>query len=175
MKGHGSGRGEVVVITGASAGVGRATALAFAKQGAHIGLVARGRERLQAAQREAQALGGHALVFPADVSHADQMEAAADAVEKELGPSDIWVNKAMTSVLSPFYELSPDEFERVTQVTYLGYVYGTMAALRRMRPRDHRTGRFGTRVPRHSAPVGLLRRPTRDPGLYRVGAHRAVE
>lgn len=130
---------EIVVITGASAGVGRATALAFARRGARLGLIARGIERLESAQREVEALGGQALILPADISRADKLEADADAVEKEFGPIDIWVNDAMTSVLSPLHEMTPEEFERVTQVTYLGYVYGTMAALRRMIPRNHGT------------------------------------
>ncbi|MGN6554521.1 MAG: SDR family oxidoreductase [Verrucomicrobiota bacterium] len=127
---------EVVVITGASAGVGRATVRAFAKRGASIGLVARGREGLEAAKREVEELGGRALVCVADVAHEDEVEAAAAAVEKEFGPITIWINNAMTSVFSPFSQMTPEDFRRVTDVTYLGYVWGTMAALRRMRPRD---------------------------------------
>lgn len=127
---------EVVVITGASAGVGRATAQEFGKQGAHLGLIARGRERLEATKREVEHLGGKALVFAADVAKADQIEAAAEAVEKEFGPIDIWINNAMTSVFSPFKEMTVDEFRRVTDVTYLGAVHGTMSALKRMLPRD---------------------------------------
>ena len=133
------GRGEVVVITGASAGVGRATAEAFAKRGARIGLIARGTERLEAARRSVEALGGTALVLPADVADAEAIEAAATRVERELGPIDVWVNNAMASVFSPITELTPEEVRRVTEVTYLGYVHGTMAALRRMRPRDRGT------------------------------------
>ncbi len=131
-----SKRPEVVVITGASAGVGRATARGFAKQGAHIGLLARGSEGLEGAKREIEAMGGRALVLPTDVADADQVEAAANAVEQEFGPIDIWVNNAMASVFSPIKEMSAEDFHRVTEVTYLGVVYGTLAALRRMLPRD---------------------------------------
>ncbi len=127
---------EVVVITGASAGVGRATARAFARRGARIGLVARGRDGLEGARRDVERLGGEALVLPTDVAHPEQVEAAAAAVEEALGPIDIWVNNAMVSVFSPFKQMTAEEFRRVTEVTYLGYVYGTMAALRRMLPRD---------------------------------------
>ncbi len=129
-------KSQVVVITGASAGVGRATARAFAKQGARIGLLARGRDGLEATRREVENAGGQALVLPTDVSDPEQVEAAADAVERELGPIDIWINNAMVSVFSPFKEMQPEEYRHVTEVTYLGYVYGTMAALRRMLPRD---------------------------------------
>jgi NADP-dependent 3-hydroxy acid dehydrogenase YdfG len=127
---------EVVVITGASAGIGRATAVAFAKQGAKIGLLARGREGLEGARKEVEAAGGQALVFPVDVADPNQVEAAAAAVEEAFGPIDTWVNNAMVSVLSPVKEMIPDEFKRVTDVTYLSYVYGTLAALRRMLPRN---------------------------------------
>ncbi len=127
----------VVVITGASAGVGRATVAAFARQGARIGLLARDRDRLEAARREVEALGGQALVLPTDVADADQVETAAAAVETAFGPIDIWINNAMVSVFSPVKAMQPEEFRRVTEVTYLGYVYGTLAALRRMLPRDH--------------------------------------
>ena len=126
---------EVVVITGASAGVGRATAHAFAKRGAQIGLLARGRAGLEGARREVEAAGGKALVVPTEVADAAQVEAAA-AVEAAFGPIDIWVNNAMTSVFSPVKEMEAAEFKRVTEVTYLGYVYGTQAALKRMLPRD---------------------------------------
>jgi NAD(P)-dependent dehydrogenase (short-subunit alcohol dehydrogenase family) len=129
-------RPEVVVITGASAGVGRATVQAFARQGAHIGLLARGLEGLEAACAEVETVGGKALVLPTDVANNDQVEAAAAAVEAAFGPIDIWVNNAMVSVFSPAQAMTPEEFQRVTEVTYLGTVYGTLAALRRMRPRD---------------------------------------
>lgn len=130
---------EVVVITGASAGVGRATAHAFAKRGAHIGLLARGTEALDAARAEVEALGGRAITIPTDVADSDQVEKAASTIEKELGPIDIWVNNAMTTVFAPLQEITPEEFRRATEVTYLGTVYGTMAALRRMAPRDRGT------------------------------------
>lgn len=130
------GRSRVVVITGASAGVGRATVRAFARRGASIGLIARGRDGLEGARREVEDLGGRALVLPTDVSDADQVEAAAAAVDREFGPVDVWVNNAMLSVFSPVKEMKPEEYRRVTDVTYLGYVYGTLAALRRMLPRD---------------------------------------
>ena len=132
-------RPEVVAITGASAGVGRATAQEFAKHGAYVGLIARGaggQDGLEGARKDVEAAGGKALMLPTDVADPDQVEAAADRVEKELGPIDIWVNNAMTSVFAPFTQITPQEFRRVTEVTYLGQVYGTMAALRRMLPRD---------------------------------------
>ena len=130
---------EVVVITGASAGVGRATVREFAQNGAWIGLVARGRDGLEAARREVESMGGKALVLPTDVADPEQVEEAAARVERKLGPVDIWVNNAMTSVFSPIKKMTPQDFERVTQVTYLGYVYGTLAALKRMLPRDQGT------------------------------------
>ncbi|MFA5515031.1 MAG: SDR family oxidoreductase [Desulfuromonadales bacterium] len=130
---------EVVVITGASAGVGRATARAFARRGARIGLIARGKDGLDATAKEVEELGGEALAFAVDVADANQIEATASAVEKAFGPIDIWINDAMTSVFSPFKDMTPEEFRRVTEVNYLGYVHGTMAAMRRMLPRDHGT------------------------------------
>ncbi len=126
---------EVVVVTGASAGVGRATARAFARRGAHVALLARGREGLAGAREDVEAAGGGALVVPTDVADADQVEAAAETIEEEFGPIDVWVNNAMASVFSPLKEITPEEFKRATEVTYLGTVYGTMAALRRMLPR----------------------------------------
>jgi NAD(P)-dependent dehydrogenase (short-subunit alcohol dehydrogenase family) len=126
----------VVVITGASAGVGRATALAFARESARVGLIARGEDGLAGAARDVERAGGRGLALPADVADPAQVEQAAELAERELGPIDIWVNDAMVTVFSPFAELSPEEYRRVTEVTYLGTVYGTMAALRRMRPRD---------------------------------------
>jgi len=126
----------VVVITGASAGVGRATAREFARQGHSLALLARGRPGLEAAAREVHELGGRALVLPADVSRPDEVEAAATNVESTLGPIDIWINNAMVSVFSPVIEMTAEEFEHVTEVTYLGAVYGTLAALRRMKTRD---------------------------------------
>jgi short-subunit dehydrogenase len=130
---------EVVVITGASAGVGRATARRLAEEGARIGLIARGQERLEAAAREVEELGGQALVLPADVADPDAVEATAERAEQELGPIDVWINDAMATVFAPFWEIEPDEYRRATEVTYLGTVWGTMAALRRMRERDRGT------------------------------------
>jgi len=130
---------EVVVITGASAGVGRATAQAYARRGAHIGLLARGTAGLQAAKRDVEALGGRAIILQADVGDAEAVELAAQMTEDEFGPIDIWVNNAMNSVFSPVKEMKADEFRRVTEVTYLGYVHGVLAALKRMLPRDHGT------------------------------------
>jgi NAD(P)-dependent dehydrogenase (short-subunit alcohol dehydrogenase family) len=128
-----------VVITGASAGVGRAIARRFAADGANLGLIARGRDRLEAAAREAEMLGGKALVLPVDVADAEQVDAAADKFEDRFGPIDIWINCAMVTVLAPVHETSPDEFRRVTEVTYLGCVHGTLAALKRMRKQDRGT------------------------------------
>ncbi|HXG67375.1 MAG TPA: SDR family oxidoreductase [Blastocatellia bacterium] len=127
---------EVVVITGASAGVGRATVREFAKHGAHIGLIARGVDGLEGARREVEEMGGRALVLPLDVADADAVEDAAEKVEQELGPIDVWVNNAMVSVFSPVKKMTAAEFKRVTDVTYLGVVHGTLAALKRMLPRD---------------------------------------
>lgn len=131
--------GEVVVITGASAGVGRAAVCEFARHGARIGLIARGKAGLEGAKKDAERLGGEALVLPTDVADPKQVEAAAMAVERKFGPIDVWVNDAMASVFSPFKEITAEEFKRVTEVTYLGFVYGTMAALKRMLPRDRGT------------------------------------
>ncbi len=127
---------EVVVITGASAGIGRATVRAFARRGACLGLLARGQEGLEGARREVEKLGGQAVVIPTDVADADQVERAAVIVEETFGPIDVWINNAMVSVLSPVKDMTAEEFQRVTNVTYLGYVYGTLSALRRMFPRD---------------------------------------
>jgi len=128
-----------VVITGASAGVGRATARKFARSGARVALLARGRDGLQAAREEVEEFGGKALVVLVDVANADQVEAAAVQIEAELGKIDIWINNAMVSVFSPIKEMMPEEFRRVTEVTFLGCVYGTLAALKRMLPRDRGT------------------------------------
>ncbi|WP_224984342.1 SDR family oxidoreductase [Geomonas agri] len=127
---------RVVVITGASAGVGRATAHSFAREGARIGLFARNQERLEAAREEVERLGGQALVLVGDVANPQRVEEAAAEVEREFGPIDVWVNNAMTSVFSSFKDMTPEEFRRVTEVTYLGAVHGTMAALKRMLPRN---------------------------------------
>lgn len=130
---------EVVVVTGASAGVGRAIVREFARRGAKIGLIARGRDGLEGAKKDVEAMGGEALILELDVSDATQIESAAQKVEETFGPIDIWVNNAMNSVFSPFKEVTPEEFRRVTEVTYLGQVYGTMAALKRMLSRDQGT------------------------------------
>src|SRR3954470_7494716 len=127
---------EVVVITGASAGVGRATARAFGKRGAKVGLIARGKDGLEGAKREIEQLGGEAIVLPLDVANENAVEQAAADVEHAFGPIDIWVNNAMLSVFSPIMQMTAEDYRRVTDVTYLGYVWGTLAALRRMKPRD---------------------------------------
>jgi NAD(P)-dependent dehydrogenase (short-subunit alcohol dehydrogenase family) len=127
---------EVVVVTGASAGLGRAIVRAFAKERAHIGLLARGREGLEGARSEVEALGGRALVIPVDMADSEGVAQAAEAVEREFGPIDIWINNAMVSVFSPVKKMTPEDYKRVTEVTYLGVVYGTLAALKKMLPRD---------------------------------------
>ena len=127
---------EVVVVTGSSAGVGRAIAHAFAKRGAHVGLLARGQEGLDDAAREVESFGGQALAVPTDVADHEQVEAAAQKVEEHFGDIDVWVNDAMATVFARFLDTKPEEFKRATEVTYLGAVYGTMAALKRMTARD---------------------------------------
>ena len=126
----------VVMITGASAGVGRAVVREFAKDGAHIGLIARGRDGLEAAAREVAEAGGKALILPLDVADGDAVDAAASRLEAAFGPIDIWVNAAFAGVLAPFMVMDMRDYERVTRVTYLGQVHGTRAALARMIPRD---------------------------------------
>ncbi|WP_142848429.1 SDR family oxidoreductase [Telmatospirillum sp. J64-1] len=127
---------KVVVVTGASAGVGRAIALEFARQGAHVGLIARSREGLEKARAEVEALGGSAHVVPCDVTDAEGLEKAAEEIEHVLGPIDIWVNSAMATIFSWFEDITPEEYKRATEVTYLGGVYGVRTALKRMKPRD---------------------------------------
>jgi NAD(P)-dependent dehydrogenase (short-subunit alcohol dehydrogenase family) len=129
-------RVETVVVTGASAGLGRAIAVQFGKHGARVALLARGREGLAAAEREVIAAGGEAFAIPTDVADPAAVEAAAEAAEEKFGPIDVWVNNAMVSVFAPVKEMQPDEYKRATEVTYLGTVYGTLAALKRMQPRD---------------------------------------
>jgi len=130
---------DIIVITGGTAGVGRATARRFARDAARVAVLARGRDGLAATAREIEELGGRALAIEADVADADQVSAAAERVERELGPIDVWINNAMTTVYGPVSAISPREFERVTQVTYLGCVWGTQAALRAMTPRNRGT------------------------------------
>jgi NAD(P)-dependent dehydrogenase (short-subunit alcohol dehydrogenase family) len=129
----------VVVVTGASAGVGRATARMYGERGAAVALLARGTTGLAGAADDVRKAGGQALELPTDVADHEQVYAAAARVEDELGPIDVWVNVAFSSVFAPFSEITPAEFKRTTEVSYLGYVYGTMAALRSMRARDHGT------------------------------------
>ena len=127
---------DVVVITGASAGLGRAIAKEFASHGARVALIARGKDRLESARKEIEEMGGEALTFSADVANAEQLDAVASQVEEKWGPIDVWVNNAMVGVLSPVKEMEPEEYKRVTDVTYLGQVNGTLTALKRMLPRD---------------------------------------
>ena len=127
------------MVTGASGGVGRAVAIEFASRGNTVALLARGEKGLAAAARDVERAGGRALPIPLDVSDADAVFAAAARVEEELGPIDTWVNVAFTSVFAQFDEIAPEEYRRVTEVSYLGYVYGTMAALKHMKPRDRGT------------------------------------
>src|SRR5215831_642450 len=130
---------QTVVVTGASAGIGRATARLFGERGDRVGLIARGQAGLDAAAREVEEAGGKALAVSADVADYEQVAAAARQIEQRLGPIDIWVNVAFTSVFAPFAEITAEEFRRVTEVSYLGFVHGTMAALSRMRPRNQGT------------------------------------
>lgn len=127
--------GKVIVITGASGGIGRATAREFARPGARIALLARGEKGLQGAKHEVEEAGAEALVIPTDVADADQVERAAAQVEREWGRIDVWINNAMVTVFGPVEKLSPQDLKRATEVTYLGAAYGTMAALKRMRAR----------------------------------------
>lgn len=131
-------KNKVVVVTGASAGIGRAIAVAFAREGAHIAVLARDQDRLIMLCRQIKnSFSVPSLALPADVADSEQVETAAERVEKLLGPIDIWINNAMVTVFSPFAEMTADEFRRVTEVTYLGTVYGTLSALKRMQPRNH--------------------------------------
>jgi short-subunit dehydrogenase len=129
-------KSEVVVVTGATAGVGRAVIREFARRGASIGLIARDKERLDTAKKEVERLGGKAIPLSVDVADAEAVDNAAASVESEFGPIDVWVNNAMTTIFAPIQEITPEEFKRATEVTYLGFVYGTMAAVKRMIPRN---------------------------------------
>jgi NAD(P)-dependent dehydrogenase (short-subunit alcohol dehydrogenase family) len=130
---------QTVVVTGASAGIGRATAELFGARGARVALIARGKDGLRAAADAVDYRGGKALALPVDVADFDAVDQAAERAESEFGPIDVWVNVAFTSVFAPFTKITPAEFRRVTEVAYLGYVHGTMAALKRMVPRDRGT------------------------------------
>lgn len=132
-------KGDTVVITGASAGVGRAVVREFADRQARIGLLARDPARLEATRRDVEARGGEAIALPTDMADHDAVQRAAAAVEDAFGPIDIWVNNAMATAIMPLCDMTPEDFRRATEVTYFGYVWGTMAALRRMRPRNHGT------------------------------------
>ncbi len=129
-------KNKIVVITGASAGVGRATSIAFAKHGCQIALIARGNDGLEGAKNDVEKNGGTARIYAVDVSDSNAIAQAADKIESEMGPIDIWINNAMCSVFAPIKQITPEEFKRVTEVTYLGQVYGTMAALKHMLPRN---------------------------------------
>jgi NAD(P)-dependent dehydrogenase (short-subunit alcohol dehydrogenase family) len=130
---------QTVVINGGSAGIGRATARLFGRRGDRVAVLARGTDGLAGAAEDIGAAGGTALPISADMADYAQLDAAAERIERELGPIDIWINAGFSSVFAPFAEISPEEFRRVTDVTYLGFVHGTMAALSRMRVRDHGT------------------------------------
>jgi NAD(P)-dependent dehydrogenase (short-subunit alcohol dehydrogenase family) len=128
--------GNIVVVTGASAGIGRATAVEFGRQGWRVALIARGIDGLEGARSEIERVGGDAMVLPADVADHAQVEAAAERVEREWGPIEVWINDAMATIFCDFVHVPPEDFRRATEVTYLGTVWGTLAALKRMRPRD---------------------------------------
>jgi NAD(P)-dependent dehydrogenase (short-subunit alcohol dehydrogenase family) len=129
-------QGEVVVVTGAGAGIGRAIARRFGEDGWKVALLSRGQDGLEGARRDVEAAGGTALAIPTDVADPEAVEAAAERIERELGPIDVWVNDAMTTVFAFFEEIEPDEYRRATDVTYHGMVWGTRSALKRMLPRD---------------------------------------
>ncbi len=145
--------GQVVVVTGATSGVGRAVARRFAESGAKVGLLARGADGLEGAKRDVEEAGSEAVAVETDVSEYEDVERAADRVEAELGPIDVWVNNAMTTVFSRFTDIDPDEFERVTKVTYLGAVYGTQVAVDRMRDRGGSLVQVGSALSYRGIPL----------------------
>ncbi|MFJ6064285.1 SDR family oxidoreductase [Streptomyces tendae] len=153
-RGRGGNGTEVVVVTGATGGVGRATARAFGARGAAVALIARGEHALQRAAEEVEAAGGRALPLVVDVADAEAVDAAATRVEEELGPIDVWVNAAFSTVFAPVPEIRPEELRRATEVTYFGFVHGTQAALRRMTPRDRGTiVQVGSALAERSVPL----------------------
>ena len=169
---------ETVVITGASAESAGPTAELFGRRGANVVLIARGEDGLRAAAAgRCRRRGGTALAVPADVADFAAVERAAQQAEDRFGPIDVWVNVAFASVFAPFWEIKPEEFRRVTEVSYLGFVHGTMAALARMRParpRHGRPGRLGARLPGDPAAVRVLRRQARHQRVHRVGPHELL-
>jgi NAD(P)-dependent dehydrogenase (short-subunit alcohol dehydrogenase family) len=167
-------RARTIIITGASAGVGRAIAKRFGEAGDRVGLIARDEEALRGVQRELQGRFAHAEYEAVDVADAPALFEAAERLEQRLGPVDIWINDAMETVFSTVADITPEEFHRVTEVTYLGFVHGTMAALRSMpaRRRPDHPDRLGARLSRNSAAGGLLRRQASDPRLHRLAARR---
>ncbi|NEV89451.1 SDR family oxidoreductase [Streptomyces tendae] len=145
---------EVVVVTGATGGVGRATARAFGARGAAVALLARGEHALRRAAEEVEEAGGRALPLVVDVADAEAVDAAATRVEEELGPIDVWVNAAFSTVFAPVAQIRPEELRRATEVTYFGFVHGTQAALRRMTPRDRGTVvQVGSALAERSVPL----------------------
>lgn len=166
---------SVMVITGGTAGAGKATALRFARAGYHVALIARDESGLQETRQACERFGIKTLAISADVVDAGALQRAAAEVETTLGAIDVWINNAMTTVLAPFRQMSEEEFRRVTEVTYLGYVNGTRAALEVMIPRDRGgdySGRLGAGLAFNPTAVGLLRSESGDPRLYRCRANR---